>query len=183
MIPGKYVKDYTLRETLGADGRSHMEPVYIGPVFRLKSGGEALRRSRLRLLLWSAVCGAGVLAPLLVLTPAVRRWYVMGPLALAILPAAMLARCTVFLLRNERFTRRERDTSVSALAPWSIALLALAALSLTGQVVFAAKNLYVPGDISVTLSAAALAAAGVRIFTLRGAFAAEEAPREPAAEQ
>ncbi len=178
MLSGKYAKDYSLRTVPGPDGRPRTEGVYVGPYFRLKTEGETLRRAKRALCLAATLCAAAVLVPLLLVAPVLRCWYVMPQLALAIVPAALLARCAVVLLRKRRFTRRERDAFPGGIAPWSASLLALSALSLAGQLVYALRVGPVPADAPVALSTLALLAAAAWAFSLRRAFAAEELPAE-----
>lgn len=169
MASGKYVKDYTLQDAPGADGK----PVYIGAYYGYRADAETLRRARRGYQTAVAVCAAAALAPLLVNTPIIRCWYVMLPLVFALLPTGALVHRAATVLRRDRLTHRERDRAVSA-APWSVALVILAALSLVGQTVLAARGGYTAADLPVTLSALVLASGAARLFSLRGAFATEE---------
>jgi len=179
MLPRKYAGDYTLENVLDADGKVRTVGVYTGPWFRFRSDAETVRRTKHMLCASAALCAAAVLVPLLVLSPMLRLWYVMIPLALAVIPTARLAYCSAVLARKERFTRRERDTLVSALAPWSGAVLILALLSLLGQLVYAlAGGAYALAEAGVTLAVLALGAAALRILSLRTALATEETSAE-----
>lgn len=174
----RYLKDYTLQETLGPDGRVRTEGVYNGPVFRLEEG-EALRKARVKLLLLAAVSLAAVLTPLVITVPIIRVWYVMIPLVLALAPAVRLAVCAVRLQRKTRFTRKERDATAGALAPWSVAQAALAFLSLAGQVIHALRGAFTARDAPVPVAAGALLLAAAGMFAIRKSFDAAEEAADP----
>ena len=177
MVPGKYLRDYTLQDTLGPDGRIRSVSVYTGPQFRYTADAETLKAARRRFRITAAASCALALVPLLVYTPVIRCWYVMPPLACALLPVGVLAFDAVSLLRKERLTRRERDRA-AAIAPWSAVLLSMSLLSLLGQAFYAFRGLYAPTDWPVTLSALALAGASCYLVSLRRAFSTEEIAAE-----
>ena len=56
MASGKYVKDYTLQNTLGSDGKVRVVGVYAGPRFRYRASADALRRARRAYHIAAAVC-------------------------------------------------------------------------------------------------------------------------------
>jgi len=179
MLPKKYAGDYALKETLMPNGRVRTTGVYVGPWFRFRAEPVALMRAKRALCLCAALCAAALLVPLLLVSPMLRLWYVMIPLALAVLPAVRLVRCAALVLRRERMTRRERDAHVSALAPLGAAIAALALLSLLGQLVYVLRGgAYATREGFISLSALILAGVGWRTFRLRRALAMDEVPAE-----
>lgn len=175
MLSGKYSKDYTLREELDERGRLRTVADYVGDYYRY-----VLPRDRRGLPLAAALvalCAVALLVPLLAVAPVLRVWYVMIPLALAIAPVALLAQwCIRLLTLGEKLTHERRD-QIERLAPWSFLAALLAAVSLAGQIVYAATG-QGPLHLPTLCATAALLGSGTALFALRRRFAMEVVPAE-----
>ena len=174
MLHRKYVSDYTLQNPLGPDGRQRTVSVYGGPVFRFVKKGAELRRARLRLAAYAAVCLLALIALLLLPAPSLHMWYVLPPLAFALLPAAGVAACAVTLIGKNTLERRQKDKSAGGLRLRSAALAVLAVISLIGQTVFMLRAGRTALDTAVAACTLAAAASALRIVFLGKDFALEE---------
>ena len=175
VLSGKYSKDYSLHEELDSHGRLRTVADYVGDYYRY-----VLPRDRRGLPLVTALvalCAASLLVPLLAVAPILRAWYVMIPLALAIAPAVLLVQwCVRLLTLGEKLTHQRRD-QIDRLAPWSFLAALLAAVSLAGQIVYAATG-QGPLHLPTLCATAALLGSGAALFALRRRFDMEPIPAE-----
>ncbi|MCR4772047.1 MAG: hypothetical protein K5855_06995 [Oscillospiraceae bacterium] len=178
MLHGKYVSDYTLQNTLAPDGRQRTVSVYGGPVFRFVKKGAELRRARLRLVVYTAICLLALMAILLLPAPSLHMWYVLPPLAFALLPAAGVAACAVTLTAKNTLERRQKDKRAGGLRPRSAVLAVLALLSLAGQAVYMLGAGGAGLDAAVGICTLVTAACAIRIFFLGKDFVLEEEKNE-----
>lgn len=131
----KYAGDYRLENVPGKGGKLRTVPVYRGAYFRFSSPPDRLRRAKRNCVIFLCAASAGLLVPMLLTGDLLRRWYVVLPLVLALVPAFGLWRSACLLLRaGERIIREHKEQMQERMAARSIALLILAALSLAGQI-------------------------------------------------
>ena len=167
----KYLNAYTFQNVTGSDGRLHTIAIYTGSTFYFRAKPEKLRRSKIACACAALVCCAAVLVPLIIITPVIRVWYVMLPLILALLPVLEISLCVGRALAAKKpVTREQKDRIDGRLAPWSIALLALSALSIIGQAVYYIRSGFLSGDLPVSVCTLVLAAAAAFLLAERGAF-------------
>ena len=107
----KYIADYTLQEvTDPAGGKSRQVPVYSGPLFRFLLAGKELTAAKRVFSLLTILSAAGVAASLMTNAPCARKWYVMFPLALSLLPLFLQGEsCFLFWRAKEPLKREQRD--------------------------------------------------------------------------
>ncbi len=131
----KYAGDYRLENVPGKGGKLRTVPVYRGAFYRFSAPPDRLCRAKRNCVIFLCAASLGLLVPMLLTGELLRRWYVLFPLVLALVPAFGLWRSVYHLLRaGERVIREHRDQMQERLAARSVALLILAALSLAGQV-------------------------------------------------
>lgn len=175
VFAGRYSKDYTLREELDARGRLRTMADYAGDYYRY-----VLPRDRRGLPLTAAlvaVCAAALLVPLTAVHPILRLWYVMIPLALSVAPVVLLVQwCVRCLTLGEKLTHERRD-QIERLAPWSLLTALLSALSLAGQIVYAAGGRGQP-HLPTLCATVILLGSGTALFALRRRFDMERIPAE-----
>ncbi|MBR7082307.1 MAG: hypothetical protein IKI49_06380 [Oscillospiraceae bacterium] len=171
----KYLKDYTVRDVVGSDGKLRSEAVYTGSLFSFRDGGDRLRRSKLICSAAALVCCLSALVPLVIAPPVTRCLYAMLPLVLALLPVFGLCSCIwLAIFAKTPVTRRQKDRIDGRLAAWGSVLLALSALSAVGQVVYYIRSAFTPADLPVTVGTSVLIAASIFFLKMRNAFQMDE---------
>ncbi len=171
----KFVTDYTFKQVIVENGRKKTITDYIGPAFVFSAEPEKLHRSKMICAVLAACCVAAVLVPLLVISPIIHCWYAMVPLILALIAVLNLSMCVGRALTVKSWvTRKQKDRITERLAPWSLVLIILSALSAIGQVVYYSISDHSPKDIPVTIATAVLLAASVSLFCVRDFFAMKE---------
>ena len=131
----KYAGDYRLENVPGKGGKLRTVPVYRGAFYRFSSPPDRLRRAKKNCIIFLCAASVGLLLPMLLTGELLRRWYVLFPLVLALVPAFGLWRSAYHLLRaGERVIREHKEQMQERFAARSIALLILAVLSLAGQI-------------------------------------------------
>ena len=167
----KYLKDYTVRDVVGPNGRLRSEAVYTGPLFSFRDGADRLRRSKLICSSAALICCIAVLVPLIIAPPVTRCWYAMLPLVFALMPVFGLCSCIwLAIFAKTPVTRRQKDKIDGRLAAWGSVLLALSALSAIGQAVYYIRSAFTPADLPVTAGTAVLIAASIFFLNMRNAF-------------
>ncbi len=177
MVSRKYVGDYRLENVPDRRGKLRTVPVYRGPLFRFKADKKTLDRAKKRSLLLTAAASAALLVTLLLRADILSRVYVVMPLVLAILPAALLwAGLYRLFTAGEAVQRDKSDRIHNRFAGWSVVLMALAGLSLIGQAAAYAGGA-APEGIPITLCTAAVLVCAALLFRGKGALEMEEIPK------
>ena len=176
MVSKKYARDHTLKSELDGRGRLRTVAVYTGPRFRYtEETAKRLPEIKRRLIALAALCALLVLAPLIPKAEIVGRWYVLPPLVLAIIPAAGLVQlCWRIYSEKEPFTRLVKDRLTGRIAPCSMSVIVLCALSLIGQVVYYISHPASAGDWAITVFTAAAIIPTVLLFLMRNAVKTEQ---------
>ena len=171
MIFGKYNSDYKLRESVTPGGRTSTEAVYVGSYFRFADRAAAVRTVH-RAAVVLALAAAAYIVPLVVFGDILRKWYVIIPLVLDVLPLSQLIACTAaaYAARDGRVTRKGKDKISERLAPWSAVLMILSSLSLAGQIFFDVTGSLGWLNAIVHVCTAVLIAAGAALYKMRDGF-------------
>ncbi len=174
----KYAGDYRLENVPGRKGKLRTVPVYRGARFRFSSPPERLRSAKRRCLLCHSAASVGLLIPMLLTVEMLRRWYVLLPLVLCLLPAAGLWR-SVYRLFTARETviREHKEQMQEQLAGAGVALMILAGLSLLGQIAAYFRGCGAE-NWSLHLCTVLVIAASAALFAGRNALRLEEVPKE-----
>jgi hypothetical protein len=135
MVSRKYVGDYRLENIPDRRGKLKTVPVYRGPLFRFKAEETLLKKAKLRCLILTAAASAALLAAMLIHAELLQRLYVVMPLILCFLPAALLWTAVYHLYTAGQAVPRDKcDKMHDRFAGWSVVMLVLCVLSLLGQI-------------------------------------------------
>ena len=179
MVSKKYVGDYRLENVPDRRGKLKTVPVYRGPLFRFKAEESRLAITKRRMLCFTAIESAALLVTMLLRAEILSRIYVVMPLILSILPTVLLWMGLYNLFTAGKSVPRDKcDRIHNRFAGWSIVLLALAALSLVGQITSYIGSASARG-IPVTICTFAIMACAILIFKGRADLLMEEIPADP----
>lgn len=179
MVSKKYVGDYRLENVPDRRGKLKTVPVYRGPLFRFKAEEKRLAVAKRRLLCLTAIASAALLVTMLLRSDILTRIYVVMPLVLSILPTVLLWMGLYNLFTaGESVPRDKCDRIHNRFAGWSIVLLALASLSLAGQITAFIGSASARG-IPVTVCTLVIMACAFLIFRGRTDLLMEEVPADP----
>ena len=179
MVSKKYVGDYRLENVPNRRGKLKTVPVYRGPLFRFKAEEKRLAAAKRRLLVLTVIASAALLVTMLLRAEILSRIYVVMPLILSILPTVLLWMGLYNLFTaGESVPRDKCDRIHNRFAGWSIVLLALAALSLIGQIT-AYIGSASAGGIPVTICTLAIMVCAIFIFRGKADLLMEEIPADP----
>lgn len=172
MARNRYMKDYRLIEQVDERGRIHTDYEYIGERYRYVRDGRTVDRARMEA---RVLCAAGWLlfvGGLLPNSAAMRTIYISLPYIFAAIPLALLTE-TVFSAPagDAVMERRKADRLLNRYPPAALALAVLAGVSLIGVLICLVRSVPLGGeDAAFSLCAAAVCAAGVRLFIKRRSF-------------
>ena len=178
MVSKKYVGDYRLENVPDRKGKLKTVPVYRGPLFRFTTEEAALKKAKKRFLLLTILLTAAVLATMLLHADILSRIFVVMPLALSILPTVLLWSGIYHLFTAvDPVPRDKSDRIHNRFAAWSVVLLALAALSLIGQIAayFSGAG---SGNIPITVCTVVIIVCACLVFGGKQAIAMEEIPAD-----
>ena len=176
MVSKKYVGDYRLENIKDRKGRLKTVPVYRGPLFRFQADAETLKKAKLRFLVLNVIAAAALLITLLLKSELLQRVYVIMPLILSLLPMVLLWSGLYHLFSAGASVRRDQSDRIHhRFAGWSVVLLALSVLSLSGQIAAYASGSSADG-IPVTVCTIVLIVCAALIFAGKDSLQMEEIP-------
>ena len=174
----KYIAYYTLQEVTDPAGRkSRQVPVYSGPLFRFLLAGKELTVAKRVFSLLTILGAVGVAASLMTNAPCARKWYVMFPLALSLLPLFLQGEsCFLFWRAKEPLKREQRDKIEKRTVVTAAFSAFLSAFSLAGHIVFMLYYQESMSDAVYLLGAADLLICSLLLIRQREKLKTEEVP-------
>ncbi len=174
----RYAGDYRLENVLGKNGKLRTVPVYRGTYFHFSLPTEQLHRLRRKKLILLCAASLGLAVPMFLTGELMRRWYVLLPLVLSLLPAAGLWVSVCHLFRaGEKVIREHKEQMQERFAARSAALWILAVLSLAGQLAALFSGIG-PESWPVTLCTLVVILAALLLFLGRKELRLEPLPEE-----
>lgn len=177
MARNKYIRDYRLLEYLDEKGRIKTDYEYIGDYYRFSQPKAAKKANRLVLAALAAAWAAFIMA-IVPRSAAARTFYVILPFLFTAIPLWMGSELMLGVLRlPESFEHRVADRLDSRPRAVAWFMAALPAAALAGELVsfLAGGSVFSAGDISFSVGAAVLCAAGVFTGLMSGRFRTEKA--------
>ncbi len=156
MISRKYLSDYRLEHIEGKNGRMKSKAVYIGDYFEFSMEQPLFRKTRLELLVSTAVLAGAFVFGLFMNAASAHTMYVIGPDACVMLPLAFQIYSVYELFTVRTPMRRETAEKIKKRTVTSTVFCAVfASVALAGDAVFFAvqrDSLRMPGDVLFAVS-------------------------------
>ena len=137
MAVRKYASDYRIETHIGPDGKKEMVRIYQGPHFGYCADSQTIQQLSKTVLLGAVLMIVGLLPLLFNSTRIGRTFYVLVPVAFALLPWYLLAVAGWRLKKFQQpLTREQRDQTDKRLRGAAVWLCVLLSLALAGGIAY-----------------------------------------------
>ena len=182
MASRKYTGDYRIEPHLCSNGKIKDVPVYCGDYFRYAGDSEKIRRSLWATALLHLLLSVTLLAPLFFSCSYIQQFYVMIPILVAMVPAALLWAGLWRLWRVKApVTREYRDKSAGRMEWCSTFQLIVSAVSVVSTIVFVVLCEKTLLDWLFSILSVLRLLLSLPIYFLRGTFEMVRSEEKPAA--